>query len=283
MPARLCFSNNVIDEIVNEYSNGNSSLNELARRFGVNLYPIRRILTENNVRIRTRSESAAIRHLVSPTSIERSSRKYVFQSDKMGCWIPTSSTFEYVRVQQLENDPDVVAFGRCRDAIPYVFEGSARHYNPDFYVEYRDGRRVVEEIKPFALVPSPLNVKKFLAAIDFYANSGKRFDVRTEIEIGTKEIRQFRFDGIAKLAEDEMEELRSSRKRENGKLHQRRKRASTVPTAEQRRIHAENTRDWLKRWMLTASDEQKSARLERAAQAQRRVRAKKKAKDNTTT
>jgi hypothetical protein len=60
------------------------------------------------------------------------------------------SMYELARMIQLENNPDVSSFKKNTDLkIEYEYKGKKRIYLPDFIIEMKDGRTIVEEIKGF--------------------------------------------------------------------------------------------------------------------------------------
>lgn len=102
--------------------------------------------------------------------------------------------------------------------VPY---GEHRRYQPDFRIEYTDGRVVIEEVKPFAYLSKETNVAKFAAARMFLAPKGIEFRVITEREIGFSAIKKARVFGLAGPSEEE----RAARKRETDQAYRARNRA----------------------------------------------------------
>ena len=112
-------------------------------------------------------------------------RTSYFESAKCNDIFFCRSPYEQRRLEMLESDPDVVWFETEPFRIPYKFEGSTKNYAPDVLVEYSDGRRVLEEIKPKNFTEQPQNLAKFAAARD-HAKSvvNMTFVVLTEEELG---------------------------------------------------------------------------------------------------
>ena len=98
------------------------------------------------------------------------------------------SWYERDRIKQLVNDIEVVNLARCQDLIPYEFNGVKRNYNPDFFIEYVNGKKVVEEIKPNRFVNKFNNREKFSAAKILYKEKGIKYKVILENIIYGKRI-----------------------------------------------------------------------------------------------
>ncbi len=93
------------------------------------------------------------------------------------------STYERDRIHQhLQND-QIRLLTRCKDKIQYNCNGIIKYYNPDLYIEYNNGNKIVEEIKPFTFINKFSNRDKFSSAKKFYKNSNIIYKVITEIII----------------------------------------------------------------------------------------------------
>lgn len=163
---------------------------------------------------RSHSEAMALRFAKYPSMAEKRGKVSVFHSAKCMRWIPTGSTYEYLRMEQLENDPSVASFSRCRDRIQYELDGVVRFYLPDIEVLLIDGCVRVEEVKPNAFISSADVVAKTQAALEFYAILGKSFVVITEDEIGWDRIRNFDGGGLSSLSDEALAEVRREREKE---------------------------------------------------------------------
>jgi hypothetical protein len=98
--------------------------------------------------------------------------------------ISYDSSYERDRIIQLEKDENIFMVSRCRDMIPYVdLFGKLRNYNPDLRIDFFDSSVVVEEIKPFCMIPKINNPIKAKAANSFYENKEIDFRIVTEKEI----------------------------------------------------------------------------------------------------
>lgn len=123
----------------------------------------------------------------SESACQRVAKNKGLNSNSVKGWMNTkfgniffSSSYERDRITQILNNNDVVFLGRCKDRIPYYYNEKLKHYNPDFYVEYKDGARIVEEIKPSGLIDYSSNPIKTDTAIDYYSNKNITFKVVTE-------------------------------------------------------------------------------------------------------
>jgi hypothetical protein len=76
-----------------------------------------------------------------------------YDSDKGGRAYYMSG-WELRRWEELDADPEVVAFQVQPCRIPYDWEGH-RNYVPDVLIRYTDGSTVLEEVKPRALLERP--------------------------------------------------------------------------------------------------------------------------------
>jgi hypothetical protein len=103
------------------------------------------------------------------------------------------SGYERDRIKQLTQDENVSFLGRCRDRVKYEDEGKTKCYAPDFYIEYKDGRKIVEEVKPFTYIKKFNNLIKFKSAKNFYKEKQIIFRVATETAIYVGGVR-----GVAK-------------------------------------------------------------------------------------
>ena len=94
------------------------------------------------------------------------------------------SGYERDRINQLTKDESVVLLKRCSDRIKYQNkEGIIRNYLPDLHIEYKDGRIIVEEIKPYNFIKKFDNLIKFKCAKEFYKTQNIIFKVTTETKI----------------------------------------------------------------------------------------------------
>lgn len=101
------------------------------------------------------------------------------------------SGYELKRIQQLMSDSLVKLFKRNNNIfIAYEFEGKKRKYIPDFFIEYNDGRKVVEEIKGYE---KPVDRMKYQAAEKYLQILGIQYRIlyKKDIFISDREYRKF--------------------------------------------------------------------------------------------
>lgn len=165
----------------------------IALRIGVHSSTVQNITMRIGVR-RTRSESQVVRAARDPSVGKMYGNPCAFYSIKQAKWFYAGSGYEYVRMEILDSDDDVVMWRRCEDRIPYEMDGLQRLYLPDLEVIRKNGSVTIEEIKPKKLTETARNTAKFAAARLFYAALGKRFILVTEDDIGGKDATR-RLDG----------------------------------------------------------------------------------------
>ena len=93
------------------------------------------------------------------------------------------SSYEEDRIKQHLADNTVRLISRCKDWIPYTFENKNIHYVPDLYVEYENGDKIVEEIKPYIFLDRGKNPFKIEAARNFYKEKDITYRIITEKDI----------------------------------------------------------------------------------------------------
>jgi len=106
----------------------------------------------------------------------------LFPSLKTGRMVWYESFLERDFIYLLEFDPGVVTFAEQPLTLEYTHAGKARHYTPDFQVQYAPERQVMVEIKPAAFLEQQDNPLKFAAARAWCAERGWTFRVVTEVD-----------------------------------------------------------------------------------------------------
>jgi transposase-like protein len=178
-------------------------IRDICSRVGVSKSSIYKITRDSGIQ-RGRSEAMAVRAEREAMSGFYRGRTGFFQSIKNNKFIQSSSSYESARMRQLDSDHDVVYWGRCKDKIPYSFDGKTSIYVPDFEVVRHDGSIFIEEIKPDNFIEDSRNLAKFNAARKFYQGIGKTFVVISEGDIGKEAIIQARKDGFFGVNDDAM-------------------------------------------------------------------------------
>lgn len=221
--------------------------------------------------IRPHSEAMALRMAKHPNLSHHRGVQLAFHSQKASGWVPAGSRYEFIRMDQLENDPAVLKFERTRDRIPYSFDGAEHHYIPDLTVKYIDGTVVVEEIKPRNMTLGGKVHTKILAALEFYRKKGVAYRVITEDDIGQDTIRHFDWTGLSGLINADREAERQEKERDRHRESKRKKLASMTDDerAERNRLQRESYR--AKEW----SEEALAERRRKNAEAKKASRARK--------
>lgn len=96
------------------------------------------------------------------------------------------SGWEQKYMVHLDENPDVVTWSYEKLVIEYVSNQKTkrvRKYYPDFQVEYKDGKKVVVEIKPSRKLRQATVVKKIRAAMAWCTEHDVIYKVLTEIEL----------------------------------------------------------------------------------------------------
>lgn len=228
----------------------------LSRSLGIATATVARILRDCGISLRSQSEASALRAARVMEAGRRNGTYLVYQSSKSKKWIPAGSSYEYLRMQQLDQDKNVVTFDRCLDRIKYELNGKTHHYTPDLTVVLRDGTIRVEEIKPAALLADWRVKAKETAARSFYAASCTRFEMITEANIGLDAIKNFKAEGLAAITTDEVETWRKRIERERKTRWAAEKRRRSPPTAAERARHAARENARYHNFMRTATAEQ---------------------------
>lgn len=96
------------------------------------------------------------------------------------------SGWEQKYMVHLDENPDVVTWSYEKLIIEYVSNQKTkkvRKYYPDFQVEYKDGKKVVIEIKPSRKLEQATVVKKIRAAMAWCTMHDLTYKILTEIEL----------------------------------------------------------------------------------------------------
>lgn len=96
------------------------------------------------------------------------------------------SGWEQKYMVYLDENPDVVSWSYEKLIIEYVSNKKTkkiRKYYPDFQIEYKDGTKVVIEIKPSRKLEQSIVIKKIRAAKEWCTTHDMTYKVLTEIEL----------------------------------------------------------------------------------------------------
>jgi len=114
--------------------------------------------------------------------------KYVQPSDKTmnSSILPEyRSSWEKVFMEWCDRSPDVLKWSTESIAIPYLSpkDNKVHRYFPDFFIYFKDGRKVIVEIKPYNQQNNPINQAKWEQAEKYAKSIGAKFVVVTEKEL----------------------------------------------------------------------------------------------------
>jgi biotin operon repressor len=187
-------------EAVRLYTQEFLSVPEVANRLGVFRDAIGRHIRKLGLS-RTTQEAHAL------AARDKTGRKGCagwWQSIKSGKWETADSRYELVRMSQLDADENIETWTKI---TPLIAVRNGKKYIPDFLITYKDGTKILEEVKPFCLVKKEMvDTGKLEAALLFAEKNGMGFRVITENEIGINTIRTFVMDGL--VAPEEQERLK---------------------------------------------------------------------------
>lgn len=96
------------------------------------------------------------------------------------------SGWEQKYMVYLDGHPDVMTWSYEKLVIEYVSNQKTkkvRKYYPDFQVEYKDGKKVIIEIKPSRKMKQAIVLKKIKAAIEWCTAHDLTYKILTEIEL----------------------------------------------------------------------------------------------------
>lgn len=120
-------------------------------------------------------------------NFKRSARNFksgIFYSKKNEMKLYYQSSWELKFFKALEIDNKVLKYERCPFKIQYVCtNGNIKNYAPDVLVFYKDGSKVVNEIKPLNQINYSINELKFKAARKYCKNNNFHFKVLTQLDL----------------------------------------------------------------------------------------------------
>jgi len=117
------------------------------------------------------------------------SRKSTYKSTKMNEVFYADSALELFRMHQLDHDNDVISWTKRHGiSIAYEFEGSTKHYVPDFLiVRLSKKQKIIEEVKGYDV---KAGVKKS-ALQTFCIQNNYELNWLTQDELTTQGYREF--------------------------------------------------------------------------------------------
>jgi len=157
---------NIKDEIMRLYLEEFMTPREIGPRVGMTEAAVNTHVTHSGKR-RSISEAQALAANKRPY---KKGKGGYWQSTKTGKWVYAMSIMEMLRMQQHDNNPNVVSWDRF---VPSV-DWQGGKYVPDLFVEYNDGTKVVEEVKPSSQHKYEENKLKWEAAKEHFGVQGMR-------------------------------------------------------------------------------------------------------------
>jgi len=96
------------------------------------------------------------------------------------------SGWEQKYMVYLDENPDVIMWTYEKLVIEYISNNKTkkvRKYYPDFQIEYKDGHKVIVEIKPSRKLSQSSVIKKIKAAKEWCTAHDLTYKILTEIEL----------------------------------------------------------------------------------------------------
>ena len=104
----------------------------------------------------------------------------MYFSKKLGYEIGYMSSYEKLAFEIIDNDPIVDSYIPQPFSIEYNYKGTQRTYTPDILIYYKDGKKVIVEVKPKLLLEKPINKAKFEALGNFCRQKNFDFEIWDE-------------------------------------------------------------------------------------------------------
>lgn len=180
---RMTYPDAIRAEAIKLYVEDELSAAAVGKKLGLKAFTIKEWVKSAGV-VRSMSEAACISVSCRPRA--RATSRLWYRSLKTGEHHFAESSLEYLRMQQLDDDPAIETWGRCHERIPYIDPqtGKRRNYVPDLTVRLSVGDVRIEELKPESLLAHPTNQAKFAACESFCRDKGWSFLILTERHVG---------------------------------------------------------------------------------------------------
>lgn len=104
-------------------------------------------------------------------------------STKMNTVLYFRSSWEEKMFKYLDKEEEVINFVSEPFFIEYILGKQKKHYIPDLYVEYKDGRKILFEIKPKYFFDYKINQIKWAAAQEYCLKNNLMFVILSECEL----------------------------------------------------------------------------------------------------
>lgn len=166
------------EKVVEDYKS--KQLKEIAKEYGVGIKTIKNYLISKGVKIRTLSQSASLN--IKNNGVNFKGKNILYKSVKNNCEILANSSYELARFLELEADDNVVLY--TKDVETICYNDCNNNYTADIYIEYKNGRKVVEEVKP------NWYLKYMNKTLDLIKNTTQE-NIATELNISLKSVKKF--------------------------------------------------------------------------------------------
>lgn len=166
------------EKVVEDYKS--KQLKEIAKEYGVGIKTIKNYLISKGVKIRTLSQSASLN--IKNKGVNFKGENILYKSVKNNCEILANSSYELARFLELEADDNVVLY--TKDVETICYNDCNNNYTADIYIEYKNGRKVVEEVKP------NWYLKYMNKTLDLIKNTTQE-NIATELNISLKSVKKF--------------------------------------------------------------------------------------------
>lgn len=198
------------EKVIEDYKT--KQLKEIAKEYGVGKETVKKYLISNGVKLRTLSQSVSLN--IKNKGVNFKGENILYKSFKNDSELLANSSYELARFIELEEDNSVILY--TKDVETICYNNCNNHYTADIYIEYENGKKVVEEVKPnwylnymnktldliktsteedisVKLNISPKSVKKFLLsdlkfkeAKEYFKGKGIEYKIVTEDNIDIK-------------------------------------------------------------------------------------------------
>ena len=166
------------EKVVEDYKS--KQLKEIAKEYGVGIKTIKNYLISKGVKLRTLSQSASLN--IKNNGVNFKGENILYKSVKNNCEILANSSYELARFLELEADDNVVLY--TKDVETICYNDCNNNYTADIYIEYKNGRKVVEEVKP------NWYLKYMNKTLDLIKNTTQE-NIATELNISLKSVKKF--------------------------------------------------------------------------------------------
>lgn len=166
------------EEVIKDYKT--KQLKEIAKEYSVGIETIKKYLLSKGVKLRTLSQSASLN--IKNNGVNFKGENILYKSVKNNCEILANSSYELARFLELEVDDNVVLY--TKDVETICYNDCNNNYTADIYIEYKNGRKVVEEVKP------NWYLKYMNKTLDLIKNTTQE-NIATELNISPKSVKKF--------------------------------------------------------------------------------------------